>query len=144
MAEVVSGERPLTPEGRAQLERLGRVLQARGWRPQRVWASPLLRARQSAAIVLDAAGLSLPIATMKALDPSLGTAEDVLAALDPGEPADHLLLVGHQPLLGQLAAALCGRETPFAPGALAMLECTSRPEPGRCRRVGLLVPGVDS
>ena len=144
VADVVSGERPLTPEGRAQLERLGRVLRARGWKPQRVWASPLLRARQTAAIVLEAAGLALPISTMQALDPSFGTPQEVLDALDPSGLEDHLLLVGHQPLLGQLASELCGSETPFAPGAMAMMECGAHPGPGLCRRIGLLVPGVDS
>lgn len=143
MADVVSGDRPLTPEGTAALERLGRRLRERAWKPERAFASPLLRARASARIVLDQAGLSLPVGTIAELDPALGTPETVLVALAEAGAAGHVLLVGHQPLLGQLAFAVSRIEIPFAPAALAMFECVPGAGPGRCRRIGLLSPGSD-
>ena len=43
--------------------------------------------------------------------------EDVVAALDERSVSGHVLLVGHQPLLGRLAAYLTGGREPGLPPA---------------------------
>jgi phosphohistidine phosphatase SixA len=48
--------------------------------------------------------------------------EEVLRALARTRAGDrHVLLVGHQPQMGQIAFHLTGRETAFAPGTLVRI-----------------------
>ncbi|MCU1592917.1 MAG: phosphoglycerate mutase [Frankiales bacterium] len=50
---------PLSERGRGQAEALGKALVSQP--PDVVWVSPYLRAQQTAALALDAAGLSVPV-----------------------------------------------------------------------------------
>ena len=125
--------RPLTPGGRKALERLGSRLERDGTPSDRVLASPLLRATQSAAAVLGAFRAPAPVETFDALAFASGPA-DLLAALhDAGVEAGHVLLVGHQPLLGLLAQHLTGAGASFAPGSLLRIECPRSPRSGTGR-----------
>ena len=58
--------------------------------------------------------------------------EDVLAALaEAGVTGGHTVLVGHQPLLGVLAASLTGQAAPaLAPGGLVRIEFGGPPAMG--------------
>ncbi len=142
MAVGVSDDaRPLSARGAADVERLGRRLGA-GWRPNHVFASPLRRARDSADLLLRGAGVELPVRTLHELDPSVGTSEDVIEALGDAGTAGHLVLVGHQPLLGRLAYVLSGTEAPFAPAAIATLEGPAPIAPGAFHIVSVLAPGA--
>jgi len=114
--------RALTPAGERILRLLGARLARAGWRPDRVCASPWRRAVDSARIVTRAAGLAVEPEVLGALAPE--TAPDDLAVelVDRGLAAGHLLLVGHQPLLGSLAGAWAGRPVAFRPGGMARIE----------------------
>jgi len=114
--------RPLSPRGIAALERLARHLAAIGWRPERAFSSPLLRAVESARIVLPPAS-GIEITQIDELLPG-GEPEEVVEALHAaGVNEGHVLLVGHQPLLGDLTGWLAGGPAhPFAPGAWVRLE----------------------
>lgn len=141
VADPHSGERPLSARGIADVERLGRRLGATGWRPDRAFASPRLRAHDSAERLLRSAGVALEVGTLPELDPERGTAEEVLASLaDLAAGARHLLLTGHQPLLGQLAWALCGSTVPFSPATLAAIELPGSPLAGSGRLLETLGP----
>ena len=52
---------PLSSRGQAQAEAVGQLLAGGPRGEMAVWSSPYLRARQTAARALDAAGLALPI-----------------------------------------------------------------------------------
>ena len=54
---------PLVESGRAQAVRLGEHFRAQGWRFDRVFASPLQRTRESAALILSAMDHRSPIET---------------------------------------------------------------------------------
>jgi len=121
-AEAAAGEpdelRPLTPEGRQAARALGERLAADGLRPDVVLTSPLLRARETAQ------ELSRPAGPEPEPDERLApgaTAEGVkAAAADRGET---VIVVGHQPDCGQIAAALTGGPEPaFAPCAMLSIE----------------------
>ncbi|EDY37334.1 phosphohistidine phosphatase SixA [Cyanobium sp. PCC 7001] len=107
--------RPLTPEGirrtRAVVGRLAEL----DLRVDRLVTSPLARARQTAALALEA-GLAPSLEEHTALEPGgagLAGLHAHLADL-PGE--GRLMLVGHEPDLGDLAARLIGA----APGSLVL------------------------
>jgi phosphohistidine phosphatase len=107
--------RALTPEGHEQARRLGEQLRADGIEPDVVLSSPLLRARETA----GALGFGPP-ESVSALAPG-ATAEDVRAAVE--SRGDTVLVVGHQPDCGRIAAALLGGEEPrFPPAGVQIIE----------------------
>jgi phosphohistidine phosphatase SixA len=114
-AEAGPGEpdelRPLTIEGRAAARTLGRRLAAEA-SPDAVLASPLLRARETADEIARAAGLDAEADDR--LAPG-ATAEDVLAAV--AGRGERVVVVGHQPDCGRIAAALTGHAEPAFPPA---------------------------
>jgi phosphohistidine phosphatase len=121
-AEAADGEpdelRPLTAEGRRAARELGERLAADGVRPDAVLTSPLLRARQTGAELARAAGIEPE--PDERLAPG-ATPEGVkAAATGRGET---VVVVGHQPDCGRIAAALTGgEEPPFAPAAMLAFE----------------------
>jgi phosphohistidine phosphatase len=107
--------RSLTPAGWQQARELGDRLRREGLVPDTVLSSPLLRARETA----QALALGEPEADER-LAPG-ATAEDVRAAATGRGTT--VLVVGHQPDCGQVAAALGdGTEPRFPPCGLAVLE----------------------
>jgi phosphohistidine phosphatase len=123
LAESVNPQRPLSEQGRNDVERLIEFVARSGVRVQRVCESGKLRARQTAEIAAARLGLGVAIETMTGLNPN-----------DPVEPwvdvvngwTVDVLLVGHMPFLGRFAARLLapGASTflAFSPGSLACLE----------------------
>jgi phosphohistidine phosphatase len=121
-AEAAEGEpdelRPLTAEGRRAARELGERLASEGIRPDAVLTSPLLRARETGAEVGRPAGLE-PEADER-LAPG-ATAEDVRAAT--GGRGETVVVVGHQPDCGRIAATLTGGDEPsFAPAGMLAID----------------------
>ena len=121
--EAGESERRLSPTGVRCLSELAGRLALEGWKPDHVFSSPLLRARESAGIVARAASPTPAVETLKALEPDAEPAEVLDALATNGATAGHVLIVGHQPLLGRLVGHLTGAETGLAPGMLVRVEC---------------------
>ena len=136
--------RALSPAGRKAMAALAVTLAGEGWRPGRIFSSPLARARQTAEIVGGAAAPDAP-----AIEPmeELGAdrePHEVLAALEAqGATAGHILLVTHQPLAGRLAAILTGTEPGFRPGTLVRIEFAAALTPRRGRVVRTIPPAPE-
>lgn len=97
--------RHLTPHGRAQARALGDRLRWHDCRPTHVWASPLVRAVQTAELVVASIDTHTPIEVMGELAPE-GTARALLAMLRT-LPADAVVvLVGHEPSLSGIGVLL--------------------------------------
>ena len=107
--------RPLSARGREQARELAELLAE--FSPDAVFASPLLRARETAAAIAKAAGVDLRVD--ERLAPG-ANAEDVLAAVE-GEGAT-VVVVGHQPDCSEIALALGAGERDFAPAEFAEIE----------------------
>jgi phosphohistidine phosphatase len=101
--------RALTPEGHEQARRLGDRLRADGIEPDAVLSSPLLRARETA--------IDLGFGPPEPHDELLpgATADDVRAVL--AGRGETVVVVGHQPDCGEIAAALTGGPEPAFPAA---------------------------
>lgn len=130
--------RALTARGRSRMRIAARGLLALGVRPQRVLSSPLLRARETAAILVEEVGAE------QALWPALAPGGDA-AQVERGLPVlESLMLVGHQPDLGALAAYwLGGAQVPqlvFRKGACACLSFDAKPAAAAGRLEWLLQP----
>lgn len=99
-------ERPLTDEGRAAVERVAGRVAALGLKPDRIYHSGILRARQTAEILADRLGVPDRVEARPGLEP-LDPVEPVARWLD--ELAARLgavVLVGHLPFLDRLASLL--------------------------------------
>jgi phosphohistidine phosphatase len=121
-AEAESGEpdelRRLSPEGREQVRELGKRLAAEGVLPDAILTSPLLRARETGDAL--AAELGLESESSEALAPG-ATATGVRAAVEGR--GETVLVVGHQPDCGQIAAELGdGAEPRFPPAGIVELQ----------------------
>lgn len=107
--------RTLTPEGQEQARALGERLRADGVRPDAVLTSPLLRARQTA----EALGFGDPEEDER-LAP--GATPDTVREAIEGR-GETVVVVGHQPDCGQVAASLSGGEEPrFPPAGVAVID----------------------
>jgi phosphohistidine phosphatase len=125
------GLRPLSPRGRSDLERLAAHLQRMGWRPDRVFTSPLTRARETAAIVIARALPGLEAGVLNALLPECDPVEVLAALAEQGATSGHVLIVGHQPQLGTLAAGLAPATSPaLAPAHLVRIRFAGSPRMG--------------
>lgn len=137
-------QRPLTAAGRRRFRRgadsLAAVIESAG-KVDRLITSPLLRARQTAAI-LHRAGLPPPVEE-SVLAPGR-TAARVLAVLRAHE-AQSLVLVGHEPDLGRLlAVCIAGADAKlslrFRKGGAACLSFAGAPRVGEATLEWLLPP----
>ena len=108
--------RPLTPEGREQARLLADRLADE--RPDAIVTSPLLRARETADVLARACGLEAE--PDERLAPGATSIDARQAAAGHGE---RVVLVGHQPDLGRIAAALTGgEEPPFPTAGMAVID----------------------
>jgi phosphohistidine phosphatase len=99
------GQRPLTARGveRTALAALGLTRLVPG--VTRVLTSPLVRARQTADLLVEAIGGGIPVETFDGLTPGQ-SARVVLQRLAGLDASESVVLVGHEPDLGQLAGTL--------------------------------------
>jgi phosphohistidine phosphatase len=121
-AEAAPGDpdelRPLTSEGREQARTLGARLRNEDASPSVVLTSPLLRARETGAELAKA--LDVETEPEERLAPG-ASVEDVRAAVEGR--GEQIVVVGHQPDCGQIAAALTGGPEPrFPAGGLVVLD----------------------
>jgi phosphohistidine phosphatase len=93
--------RPLTPRGEKQAQRMAEWLNRFLPESTRILVSPALRTRQTA----DALGRKYR--TVDALAPGVSHTQALAASRWP-DSREPVLLVGHQPVLGQLAGYLMG------------------------------------
>ena len=108
--------RPLTAEGREQARLLAGRLAAE--QPEAVVTSPLLRARETAELLARACGLQAE--PDDRLAP--GATPDEVRATASGR-GERVVVVGHQPDLGRVVAALTGgAEPPFPPAGMAVID----------------------
>ncbi|MEQ9365551.1 MAG: histidine phosphatase family protein [Leptospirales bacterium] len=145
-AGVVPGggdfERRLTPTGRSDVQRMTRLAAATGWRFQDIRTSPLIRTRETGALLGEhfvslretGATVSDPTITSEArLEPGfdLDGALDLFTGMDSNAVA---IWVFHAPDVQRLAAALVGvREDAFyfTPGAMLALNLNMPRPAGR-------------
>lgn len=135
-AEAAAGQpdaaRPLTERGRRQAERMARFLAPRLPAELRVIVSPARRAQETAR------ALGRSFETVERIAPGCAVAEVLDAAGWPRSERP-VMVVGHQPTLGELAAKLVeGRGTGWDLGAGAVCWLQGRAHEGK-REAALLL-----
>jgi phosphohistidine phosphatase len=115
-------KRALTHRGSTEVRTLAETLFARGWKPERLFASPFARAQQTAKLLVRHGAPGLAIETLMALTPG-SEPDDVLAELRAhGVTAGHVVLVSHNPLVGRLTSVLAEEPRAFSTGQLCRVE----------------------
>jgi len=131
-------ERMLTSKGERQAQRMADWLNHRIAHSTRVLASPALRCQQTAK------ALGRKFRTIDSIAPEAAP-EAVLAAARWPEASEPVLVIGHQPTLGQVAALLiCGQAQPWAVRKGAVWWLRSRDREGSAQVVLHAVMGPDA
>jgi len=107
--------RPLTPEGEAAARELAEQLAAE--QPTAVICSPLLRARQTAEAIADAAGLQPEVDERMAPGATSLTLREAVE-----ERGGTVVAVGHQPDCSEIVLKVTGRRVSFAPAHVEELR----------------------
>lgn len=131
-------QRPLTEEGISKMREAAKGLRILLPNIEKITASPLVRAQQTADILVKAYATTQE--TLAALAPA-GDQNDILSYLRQHHKWQDatLALVGHEPNLGQLASWLltgqAGRWTPLKKGAACLLNFADDIEAGHAKLV---------
>jgi phosphohistidine phosphatase len=125
VSEAADAKRPLSPIGRQQIERVGRLALAKNVQVSAIFHSGILRAKQTAAILGEQFGTAIKVEPISGLLPEDDPAI-VKAELESADSS--LMLVGHLPHMNRLAALLVNGDidreaVAFGPGTLV---CCSR------------------
>ena len=113
-------DRPLNERGQKAAPLVGRFMRRRKLRPDLVLCSPAERARQTAALVSEAAGLSAPLRFDERIyEATPARLAEVVSQIEDG--ADEVLLVGHNPSLEGLIELLAGESRRMPTAALARM-----------------------
>ena len=138
-------KRALTPEGRERMEEIARGVAETGFVPDRILASPYVRAAETAEIVARTVGSGLRAESCDALQPGgeLGALIEVLVK----QPArKRVLVVGHEPDLSRLAAGLVGagrnHDFAFKKGGCCLISFDHFPPKAPGRLVWWLTPRI--
>ena len=99
--------RAVTPGGERKMSAVTRAMKAMGIRFDHLVTSPLTRALQTAAILRDVCGLKEPAQINEALGHGC-TPPGVVQLLSKYPPDATIALVGHEPALSAVAAAMIG------------------------------------
>ena len=136
-------DRPLTEEGRDKLAHVAKAMAEMDLGLELILSSPFLRAAQTAGQIADELALRkhLQFCDELAVD---GTPGAVLQHLDQVRPRPaSVLLVGHEPLLGEIVSMLLtgrtGLSLVFKKAGLARISAP-RPRPGEGTLEWLLTP----
>jgi len=117
-------DRALTSDGKKKLREVLRVARGAGLSPSLILTSPYRRAVETAQLAATQLGYKEEPLTTKALLPGSG-ADEIWEEIRVRRDAHEMLLVGHEPLLGQLAGYLLGTPSmlmDFKKGALIRID----------------------
>ena len=121
-------KRPLTSQGMARMRQVVKGLMTLDPRIDLVLTSPLIRARQTADILVAGLSPAPELAVEDTLAPD-HRPEAVIDALGKHTSSEAVALVGHEPDLGILAAWLIGAREPlaFKKGGIARIDVGGKP-----------------
>jgi phosphohistidine phosphatase len=136
-------KRPLTDEGISRMRKAARGLARLGVSVEIVLTSPLVRARQTAEILAGALDPRPSLVNVDSLAPD-GTYASVVADLEKHARKTRLALVGHEPMIGELAAKILGTRHPveFKKGAVCRIDIDDLPPAGPGDLRWMLTPKI--
>lgn len=125
----------LTAHGRQTAQKVGAMLTRSGDVPSLVLTSPLVRAVQTAELIVGATGFAGPVEVEPSLSPE-GRLSSLIARLTERGEEGTVLCVGHEPQMSAWTAALTGHAplpAAFEPACISCIEWDGPPELGTGR-----------
>ena len=122
-------ERPLAPRGEEDAKALGRAMKAKNYQPECAVCSPAQRTKQTLEGILTA--LKTPSTSYQDIIYD-GTHNDIFSLIQrTDDQHNSLIVVGHNPMIHQLAASLADQDSSFysrlttgyKPGTLSVFDC---------------------
>jgi phosphohistidine phosphatase len=100
-------DRPLAPRGRKAAPLMAQYINNSTWQPDLVLCSPAVRVRETWQLMAPVLGRTVDSKTLRTIYPGApGRLLEVLRRAT--DEIETLMLIGHNPGLGRLAAGLCG------------------------------------
>lgn len=138
---IEDGVRWLTPEGRKAMMKAARRLRKRHVRPEQIITSPLTRAVQTAELLAVQVGAHAELRADACLSTE-ANAGQVVELVRGLKNVERVMLVGHEPLLGQVATELLGGRQIEGLAKGSCLALKLRDKPGKAARLlWYAVPG---
>jgi phosphohistidine phosphatase len=136
-------KRPLTDEGMSRMRKAVRGLSRMGVSIDVVLTSPLVRTRQTAEIVAGGLDPRPSLVNLESLAPA-GSYAAVLADLEKHARKCRIALVGHEPMIGEIAARLIGsrHSIEFKKGAVCRIDVEVLPPAGPGELRFLMTPKI--
>lgn len=134
-------KRPLTHKGIVRMREIVHGLRLFDVAIDQVLSSPLVRAKQTAEILVDGLKPAPALTVVAALAPGVAPAQ-VAEALAQFKKAQAIALVGHEPDLGELGAWLIGAQAPlpFKKGGIARIDIANVPPGGAGQLIWFATP----
>ena len=146
--------RPLTPQGMADATALGRLMKAKGYKPDFIICSPARRTQQTMRKVLEPIGEVKSASPRAAYYTTTGQLYDMIKTVDGN--IQHLMLISHNPSIHSLVKFLVGLghddsilrlNAEYKECTLSVLECPidgwATLMPTENDLADLLIPGRD-
>jgi phosphohistidine phosphatase len=137
--------RALTPEGKEKMREIAAGLDRIEVKLNWVVSSPLVRAHQTARIVAETLSSKPPLELCAALEPG-GSPEKLAAFLSQHPERRSVMVVGHEPDLGELAARLIGAGRsaimPFKKGGCCLITFADFPIKSQGRLMWWITPAI--
>ena len=147
IADSSGEDPPLSGEGLLKMQAEARGMANLGFSFDRIVSSPLRRAHQTALAVADALAPQVDVEVSRILAPGCSLSR-LIALFATCRTSGALLLVGHQPDMGGIAAGLAGATTPFQldRGGLCWIDLDCWPTAGHIdsgpgATIRMLLPG---
>lgn len=119
--DLADFDRPLNARGRAAAPFMGETIARYGLAPDLVLSSPAVRARETALLVKEAAGMNSEIRHDERIyEASPQTLRQVAASID--DNVDSAMIVGHNPGIEGFIRFLTGRLEAMPTAALAVID----------------------
>ncbi|MCY0859910.1 MAG: phosphohistidine phosphatase SixA [Sulfolobaceae archaeon] len=116
--------RKLTDKGIKQVELTASIIKNSGIMPKVVYSSPLVRAVQTAEIIVNNLGLKIEIKKVKELEANRDPNEFLKIIQD--EKESPILAVGHDPFMTNLVKNLTGADVDFKKGGIAIIDLETK------------------
>ncbi len=129
---VPDSERPLSTKGTKRMRKVAKGLCRLDIPFDSILTSPLVRARQTAEIVVQALGLGDRLEELSTLAPG-NSLSDLWSSLAPYQDREHVLVVGHEPFLSTVVSYLLTHDerrsiaVDFKKGGLCRVEIAAMP-----------------
>ncbi len=138
-------QRALTDEGKEKVREIAAGLDRIGTKLDWIVSSPLVRAIQTAKIVAETLSSKPPLDICEALAPG-GSGDELLRFVSRSAERRLVMVVGHEPDLGRLAARLIGAgrnaNMPFKKGGCCSIELGELPPKPSGRLIWWMTPAM--